>query len=916
MAYTAHVPPIRLSPMSKFQLTAEIIEERLKILMPSEHLIYEVLSAYGFPKSSISRLKTGDYNIAKGGAVILWRRVLYYAEVLPALLEETAAAVLKNSSILRQKPRFIIVSDGSRWLAYDSKKKESRMIELSTLYKQHDFFLPWAGIEKATITVENPADIRAAQRMGKLFDAIRRDNNTITPHDLNVFMTRLLFCLFAEDSGIFEGGNIFTNLIASISHEDGSDLQFILERLFKIMNIPENAPARNDMSDIYRKFPYVNGGLFSRFAEVPVFSPKSRQAIIDAGSLDWAEINTDIFGNMFQACLDQNMRQTLGEHYTSVPNIMKVLGPLFLDELKEAAETAKGDQRAVEKLIIRMRDMRFFDPACGSGNFLLIAFKELRRVEMDLLESIQDQVGYSFEPSIGIHQFYGIEIDDLAHEIATLSMWLVEHQMNQEFRKRLGREIPTLPLKKNENIVLGNALRIDWKDVCPIVDDTAAPLYTLDPIWQDKYKPKLFEVYVFGNPPYAGYTNQSGEQKADMEHVFSGWDKYSSLDYVACWFKLASDYIGNGCSQCAFVSTNSITQGEQVSKLWPEILKQCGIAFAYTSFKWSNNAKYKAGVTCVIIGLAPLNCMPGNIALYTNGKQIQVDRISPYLYAGNSVYVSPSSHAISELPKITKGSIPVDGGNLIIEQEDYEAFLKSEPSAKRYIKQFTGSEEFIHGKTRYCLWLVGATSTEINSMPFVRDRVLACQKMRLNSHKSQTQRQAQTPHLMGEIRHEETEAIIIPSHSSENRIYIPIGFLEAGIVVSNAALVIYNAEPWVFAIISSAMHMAWMRATCGRLETRYRYSAKLCYNTFPVRELTPDEKGKLNEAAFEVLDIRQRHTEMTLGDMYQPEKMPEDLLQAHHRLDTLVDSLYRKAPFNNEEERLEYLFKLYKEMTS
>lgn len=883
------------------------------MLTPSDVLIYDVLTAYGISKNLITRLRSGDLNKGKTSGSILWKNKLYYTEVMPALLLDTFAAVQKEPSILKLKPRFIIVSDGSRWAAYDTKTEQSRRIELSELYKQHDFFLPWAGIEKATITLDTPADIRAAQRMGKLFDSLKRDNPTIASHDLNVFLARLLFCLFAEDSGIFEGENIFTNFIASVSHEDGSDLKSILERLFKVMNTPMDAPSRRELPTIYQKFPYVNGGLFAHETEVPAFSPKSRAAIIDAGGLDWEEINTDIFGNMFQACLDQEKRKTLGEHYTSVPNIMKVLRPLFLDELEEAAEAAKGDMKAVEKLLQRMMDMRFFDPACGSGNFLLIAFKEMRRIEMELLESVHDK-GMMRMPRISISQFYGIEIDDFAHEIATLSMWLVEHQMNQEFGERFGENVPTLPLKNNQGIVLGNALRMDWNRVCPKEDKSAAPIFTVNELLADAYQKKFFEVYVFGNPPYAGTSMQSAGQKEDMAEVFSHWpNNYKGLDYVACWLAKSVQYIGASSAKSAFVTTNSICQGEQVFNLWEPIYNMgFAVPFAYSSFKWTNNAKYQAGVTCAIVGLAN-SAYVDKAKLYHDTAVLSVPSISPYLRAGDAVFIRPSYRPISGLPKMDYGNKPVDGGNLIIEKEALREFEINEPEALKFIKKLSGSAEYIKGLPRYCLWLKHASKSDIENLPLVRERIEKCRQMRLKSKDAGARKMAETPHLFRESR--DGTAIIVPSVSSERRPYIPMGYVDDETIITNLAFAIYDAEPWVFAIISSAMHMAWMRTTCGRLESRYRYSAKLCYNTFPIRKLKPAEKELLNEAAFGVLDIRQRHTEMTLGDMYQPDRMPDDLKQAHHRMDALVDSLYRKKPFNSDEERLECLFALYKEMT-
>lgn len=895
-------------------LPADLIEIRLKNLTPSDDLIYEVLEAYGLPKSCITRLRHGELNKVKDSGSILWKNKLYYTKVMPAMWLETFAAVQKEPSILKLKPRFIIVSNGHRWAAYDTKTKQERYPELPELYKHHDFFLPWAGIEKASITLDTPADISAAQRMGKLFDALRRDNPTMPPHDLNVFMARLLFCLFAEDSGIFESKDLFTNFIASVSQEDGSDLQGILERLFAVMNTPMNAPSRSELPEIYKPFPYVNGGLFAHQTAIPIFSPKSRTAIIEAGALDWEEINTDIFGNMFQACLDQEKRKALGEHYTSVPNIMKVLRPLFLDELEEAAEKAKGDKKAVDKLLKRMMKMRFFDPACGSGNFLLIAFKEMRRIDMELQESVHEE-GEMRLPCIGISQFYGIEIDDFAHEIATLSMWLVEHQMNQEFGERFGKNVPTLPLKNNQGIVLGNALRMDWNSVCPKEDKSAAPIFTVNELLADAYEKKFFEVYVFGNPPYAGKQTQTEEQKADLQEVFQGWKKIGCLDFILCWFKIGADYIQEGNTKCAFVSTNSITQGEQVSAFWPRILNLgVEIGFAYSSFKWANNAKYNAGVSCVIVGL-DFNVPSRVKRIYSETQEKRVSNISPYLREEDNTIISSKEKQISTLPDIAFGSMPNDGGALLLTPQEYSEILTAYPKAKEYIKFLIGSAELLKGQKRYCLWLQNISEEDMANMDSIRARVKLCREYRLASKRSTTRMLADTPHLMGEIRYKPTDAIIVPSVSSERRTYIPMGYVGSDTVISNAAFAIYDAEPWVFAIISSSMHMAWMRTTCGRLETRYRYSAKLCYNTFPVKKLSEAEKEMLNNAAIDVLMIRQKHTELTLGDMYLPDNMPEDLKQAHLRMDALVDSLYRKKPFNSDEERLECLFSLYKEMT-
>lgn len=895
------------------QRTQEQIETLLKTLSQGPDFIYDVLTAYGFPKATVTRLRNGNLNLSKEPGQIIWKRQLCYQEALPGTALSALQDMRASKAIMKHRPRFLVVSDGRNWSALDTKDGETREFPIVELYKHSDFFLPWTGREKAKFYEEKAADINAARKMGKLFDAIKADNPGLGEHALNVFMARLLFCFFAEDSGILPEGQMFTDLLEETTLDDGTDMAEVLARVFAIMNMPETSPGRQGLPIRYAAFPYVNGGLFAHEAPVPVFSRKSREAVLAAGHQDWAEINTDIFGNMFQACQDPSKREELGEHYTSVPNIMKVLNPLFLEELREEAEKVKGDARAADRFLNRISRIRFFDPACGSGNFLIVAFKELRELEMDIIDSTPGLMRY---PRVNINQFYGIEIDDFAHEVAMLSMWLVDHQMNERFRAAFETVVPTLPLKPNNHIVHGNALRMDWEKVCPKKLDTSAPLYTLDPLLAEAALEQEAEIYIFGNPPYAGYTQQKAEQKEDMACVFRNCKNFSSLDYVAAWFYLGAAYIEKTNIQCAFVATNSITQGEQVYRLWHPILdKGINIAFAYTSFKWSNNAKNNAGVTCVIICLADAGKFNSNKIIYDNNTSAKVKNITPYLSSGNTSYILPRTKALSILPPMNKGSIPVDGGNLILETKEKEKIEQEEPEITEYIKKFIGSEDFIHSVKRYCLWFAGVSEEKASSFLSIRNRLDQCKKMRLDSPKKATQKLASVPYLMGEMRYKPTDAILVPSVSSERRPYIPMGYVGKDTVISNAAFAIYDAEPWVFAIISSAMHMAWVRVACGRLETRIRYSAKLCYNTFPIRELTDEEKERLNETAYGILDTREKHTEMTLGDMYNPESMPGDLKRAHEENDRLVDSLYRNKPFFSEEERLECLFALYQHMT-
>lgn len=895
-------------------LSAAVIEQRLEALGITNDdgsLILDVLLAYGLPRSSVSRLRNGSLNLAKGKGDFLWKDKLFYHLEAGGSIRSLLSGYLRDRGIMRVRPRFVVVSDGRNWACCDTKTADTLDFPVAELAQRSSFFNPWAGFEKAKITLENPADIKAARKMGKLVDALRHDNPSLPPHDMNVFMARLLFCFFAEDSGIFPGGNVFTTSIKENTLRDGSDLCTHLDRIFRMMNTPENAPARRNPPFRLQAFPYVNGGLFRDVHPVPHFSMRAREAIIDAGDQDWAEINTDIFGNMFQACLDPGQRANLGEHYTSVPNIMKVLNPLFLESLQEEAEKVKGKPKDAQRFIDRLSRIRFFDPACGSGNFLIVAFKEIRKLEMDVIENTE---GLLRMPSVGIHQFYGIEIDDFAHEIAVLSLWLVDHQMNLEFNERFGTNVPTLPLKANENIYCGNALRMDWETVCPKVKYSQAPLYTMNPLLQNAGPAEDDEVYVFGNPPYLGRNVRSSVQKKDMDIVFSGWKNYAALDYVACWFLKGAEYIKYSKAKCAYVSTNSITQGEQVAIFWKPVLgKIVDIGFAYTSFKWVNNAMYQAGITCVIIGMAPVGCNEQR-KIYSDRDHRIVDEITPYLRRGKTTYVSPKSACISSLPSISFGNMPNDGGNLIIERDDYNSFIIENPGVGKYIRKFVGSAEYIRGEARYCLWLVSAKTSDMSRMPGVMQRVEQCRNLRLKSHRKTTQELADTPHLMGEIRHKDTDAILIPRVSSERREYIPMGYVDKDTIISDSAHAVYDAEPWVFGILTSRMHMAWVRVTCGRLKTDYRYSAKLCYNTFPLKPLTAAQKEELTAAAWGVLGTREYHTDMTMAQMYDPETMPEDLREAHHALDGVVDRLYHPEGFRDDEERLECLFKLYQEM--
>ncbi|OOY48858.1 SAM-dependent methyltransferase, partial [Solemya velum gill symbiont] len=576
-------------------------------------------------------LQKGDYNLSKNEGEILWKKKLFFKVEKEADLHSLIDKLQSDTAITRHHPRFIIVTDWQTLLAVDTRIDDSLDIPIQDLAKHFDFFLPWAGMEKSQIQSERLADIKAAERMGRLYDLILEDNpveNEADRHGLNIFLSRLLFCFFAEDTGIFSDA-LFTNGIASHTADDGSDLQPYLQKLFTVLNSKE----RSEYPNFLQTFPYVNGGLFAEEYPVPVFNKKSRKIIIECGALNWKQINPDIFGSMMQAVVHTEQRSSMGMHYTSVANIMKVIEPLFLDDLRKELDKAGDNEKKLEKLLQRLYHLRIFDPACGSGNFLIITYKEISRIEIEVyrrLNAIRKTGGLVLKSNISLSQFYGIELDDFAAETAKLSLWLAEHQMNQEFKEVFGDARPTLPLQDSGHIVCDNAANLDWSDVCP--------------------KSEVSEIYVLGNPPYLGARNQSKNQKEDVRRILGHIKGSNNLDYIACWFYLVAEYIKGTSSKSAFVSTNSITQGVQVSMLWPHILHGLEIGFAYTSFKWANSAKANAGVTCVIVGLRSVSKRQKYIF---HGERAQsVNHINAYLLNVNDIYIQNRRSPLSNLPSI------------------------------------------------------------------------------------------------------------------------------------------------------------------------------------------------------------------------------------------------------------------------
>lgn len=885
------------------RLNLKAIEERIKPLAGQDaydrEFIFDLMLAYGRSKGNITRLRNGSLNIAEDPEhEVAQKNIIYFRETTDDLLEELERLRV-SPTVVKFATRFVIVTDCTEMIAYDLKTRENRTFPLREIDQHFTFFLPWAGMEKAQYTAESHADVKAAEKMGTLFDELASANPSIMKdpeqrHGLNVFFTRLLFCYFAEDTGIF-GENQFTNAVGSHTLEDGSDTADFIRDMFAALDEPDPTKKPSHLAD----FPYVNGRLFRADAHltVPRFSPKAREMLIELGRQIWLDINPDIFGSMFQAVVAPGKRSNLGQHYTSVPNILKTIEPLFMDDLKEEFDKAYDSTNKLDKLLNRIARIKVFDPACGSGNFLVIAYKELRRLEHAILRR-QSELGANHalfnESRINIENFYGIEIDDFAVEVAVLSMWIAKHQMNREFKEQFGISIPLIPLKETGQIHAGNATRIDWNDVCP--------------------NNGTDEIYLIGNPPYGGSKKLKPEQKDDYPFVF-GERKYSkNLDYIALWFVKGTDYISGTQSELAFVSTNSVVQGEHVGLMFPLILEEnVEIGFAYNSFKWENNAKRNAGVTVVVLGLRPISKTPKY--LYQNGIQSVASNINGYLSDSPNVWIHNRRTPLSDsLPKMTFGSMPIDDGNLVLTEGQANKFKRAAPEANKFLKKFIGAKEFIDGKERYALWLDGISLGELHKYKEIENRSQATKEFRLGSKRKATRALAETPHKFGEIRYHPTDSIMVPSISSGRREYIPMGFLGPDTVISNKGFAVYDAEPWLFALLTSKIHMAWVNAVSGRMREDYQYSNTIVYNNFPIPELSERQKQRLTELALRVLDVREYHCDKTLAQLYDPDLMPDNLRQAHREVDEYVDSLYSKRTYETDEDRLSDLFARYEEM--
>ena len=800
----------------------------------------------------------------------------------------------------RDLPKYVIVSDFARIRLYDLEEKHQHEFDLKDLHKNVRLFGFIPGYQTHKIQEQDPVNIKAAEQMGKLHDQMK--DSGYTGHPLELYMVRLLFCLFAEDTGIFERQQ-FKEYIEQRTSEDGSDLGSHLSTLFQVLNTPKEKRLKNLDEQLFA-FEYINGKLFEENLTNASFDSAMRQELLNCCALDWSRISPAIFGSLFQSIMDKAARRNLGAHYTSEENILKLIKPLFLDGLWEEFEKIKHNKNRLLDFHQKLRHLNFLDPACGCGNFLVIAYRELRLLELEILRAshiFQSELSIHRLINLNVDQFFGIEIEEFPAQIAQVALWLMDHQMNLLVSEEFGLYFARIPLETSAKIVCGNALRIDWEEVSPARNLS----------------------YIMGNPPYVGYQWQDAEQKNDVVNSFSGLKAATSLDYVACWYIKAARFMQNTEISCAYVSTNSVVQGEQVAILWREMLQKYGVKinFAHRTFQWNNEARGKAAVHCVIIGFALFDTSPKWLFEYENIKgephKIKAQNINPYLVDAPTVILDARRLPIDNVPKMTLGSMPKDGGNLLLTTKDKEELILHEPAAEKWIRRFMGSEEFINNKERWCLWLVGISPTELRSLPIVSDRVKKVREMRLASPAPSTRASADNPTVFKQLNQPKNNYLIMPRVSSETRRYIPIDYMTPDVIVSDLVYSVPNATLFHFGILTSIMHNAWVRVVCGRLKSDYRYSNSIVYNNFPWPE-NPTEKQKqtIEDSAQSVLDAREQFPNSSLADLYDPLTMPPVLLKSHQALDRAVDAAYGKTNFQTEAQRVAFLFELYQKDTS
>lgn len=880
---------------------------------------FAFLQAFGNKETTLKKLRAGASNSSDLGGV-LQRNHIHIAVCAPGAVTKTLAALKASPATAKAKARFILATDGADFEAEDFDTGETVACAYADFPDHFGFFLPLAGITTVKQVRESSFDIRATSRMNRLYVELLKDNPdwgmAERRHDMNHFMARLIFCFFAEDTDIFSGRDLFTDTVARMSERDSSNTHGVIGELFRAMNTKREVRASAGIPRWADAFPYVNGELFSGSVDAPRFSKIARSYLLHIGGLDWTKINPDIFGSMIQAVAEDEERGALGMHYTSVPNILKVLNPLFLDDLRVRLKEADDNSRKLLNLRNRMGKIRVFDPACGSGNFLVIAYKEMRAIEAELNRRRGE---VDRRTDIPLTNFRGIELRDFPAEVARLALIIAEFQCDVLYRGQKEALQDFLPLDAENWITCGNALRLDWLSICPPTG-TAVKVHGDDlfntPLDQAQidFENEGGETYICGNPPYQGSREQTKSQKEEMAAIFSGYLKtYKDLDYVASWFLKAAEFSNHVRCRAAFVATNSICQGEQVGMLWPILyqLKQ-EIFFAHTSFKWENNAANNAGVTCVIVGLAAESI--SKAILYEGDVSRTASKIGPYLIPSSDVIVTKANEHLHGLPKMVSGNKATDDGNLIFSKDEVDHIVRDFPEARPLFRRLEGAREFIQGAMRWCLWIEGDHLPEAVSIPPLRERIERVRSVRMESRGKQANDAANSPHRFVFAPHKEGLAILVPFVSSERRYYLPCGLFNETTVIVAPNQAIYDAPLWCLSILSSRLHLVWFATVCGKMKTDFRYSNTLGWNTFPIPLFTDKNKADLTRCAENILLAREAHFPATIADLYDPENMPADLRAAHERNDEVLERIYVGRRFRNDTERLEKLFELYTKM--
>ena len=888
---------------------------------------YAFLEAFGNKETTIKRLQSGSSNDSDTAGGVLQRNNIHIAVCAEGKVTETLGKLKASPATTKAKAKFVLATDGINLEAEDLASGDTVACSYQDFPNHFGFFLQLAGISTVQQIRESSFDIRATSRLNKLYLELLQNNpdwgTTERRHDLNHFMARLIFCFFAEDTDIFNGSGLFTATIDQMSVKDASDTHEIISEIFRAMNTKIDDRAAANIKRWADAFPYVNGGLFSGNTETPRFTKIARSYFLHVGSLDWTKINPDIFGSMIQAVADDEERGALGMHYTSVPNILKVLNPLFLDDLNAELVAAEDNSRKLLNLRKRIARIRVFDPACGSGNFLVIAYKKMREIESDINKRRRED-GRPTE--IPLTNYRGIELRDFSAEIARLALIIAEYQCDLIYRGQKLALAEFLPLNSENWITCDNALRVDWLSICPPTG-TVVKLFGDDlfstPLDQAEidFENEGGEIYICGNPPYKGRNRQKENEKKDTIDVFSKYKgSYASLDYVANWIIKSAEYCNATNASAALVSTNSICQGEQVALLWPLVFaKNMNISFAYTSFKWSNLASDKAGVTVVIVGISAESNKAPN--LYTENEARRVNVIGPYLVPESSVIVKKTNEPLSDVGMMYLGNMAKDGGNLIMLKTDANDLIQNHNVNPKFIRDFFGSEELIHSKPRACLWIEDQDLNEALKNEEISIILKKVRDFRLQSEADSTRAFANTPHRFVQISARVGgRVIVVPRVSSENRRYLPVDYICSGPVIGDKCYALFDEPLWNFALIGSRLHLVWIGTVCSRLRTDFSYGNKLGWNTFPVPKLTEKNKEDLTRCAEDILLAREAHFPATIADLYKVEdgesKMPENLRHAHERNDEVLERIYIGRCFKNDTERLEKLFELYTKMTA